>query len=281
MLEDSEDPVVKTVQPTIKTGRKWKVVEAVHEAKECLKIKEVIGQTQTDRKWLGSSTAKWWSKAEGKEKREMVINEIRLNEDSRRVQKAVQQPQQGQWTNWGKKQDPTCPLCQDRQTTEHVLSSCKIALSQGRYIWKHNRILQELAAIISTAKGETTLPKTNALIFTTEGGAKSWHGRPVRTTNQIKCLLDGCDDCDVSAHLPEWDSHPSIIKETKLRPDIAIHSASTQQLIMVELTVPYENRMEEAHIYKREKYMNLTKELEKMPPTKLWSCPLRLVPEDS
>ena len=100
MLEDSEDPIVKTVQPTIKTGRKWKVVEAVDKAKESLKIKEVIGQTQTDRKGLGSSTAKWWSKAEGKEKRDMVINEIRLNEDSRRVQKAVQQPQQGQWTNW-------------------------------------------------------------------------------------------------------------------------------------------------------------------------------------
>ena len=61
--------------------------------------------------------------------------------------------------------------------------------------------------------------------------------------------------------LPEWDSHASIIKETRLRPAILIHSASTQ-LIMVELTVPYENRMEEAHIYKRGKYMNLTKELE-------------------
>ena len=33
MLEDSEDPVVKTVQPTIKTGRKWKVVEAVDKLK--------------------------------------------------------------------------------------------------------------------------------------------------------------------------------------------------------------------------------------------------------
>ena len=162
---------------------------------------------------------------------------------------------------WGKKEDPTCPLCQARQTTEHVLSYRKIALSQGRYTWRHNRVLQELAAIISTAKGETTLPKTNALIFTTEGGAKSWHGTPVRTTNPIKCLLEGCDDWDVSADLPEWDSHPSLIKATRLRPDIVIHSASTQQLIMVELIVPYENRMEEAHIYKREKYMNLTKEL--------------------
>ncbi|KAK3788175.1 hypothetical protein RRG08_063042 [Elysia crispata] len=238
MLEDSEDPVAKTVQPTIKTGP-------------------------------GSSTAKWWSKAEGKEKRDMVINEIRINEDSRRVQKAVQQPQQGQWTNWDN-------ALQKSITWNEIWHMAPLRISflirsvydllpsnanLGRYTWRHNRVLQELAAIISTAKGETTLPNTNALIFTTEGGAKSWHERPVRTTNQIKCLLDGCDDWDVSADLPEWDSHPSIIKATRLRPNIVIHSASTQ-LIMVELTVPYENRMEEAHIYKREKYMNLTKELE-------------------
>ena len=100
MSEDSEDPVVKTVQPTIMTGRKWKAVEATDEAKEYLKFNELIGQTQIDHKGLGSSVTKWWSKAEGEEKRDMVINEIRLNEDSRSVQKAVQQKQQGQWTNW-------------------------------------------------------------------------------------------------------------------------------------------------------------------------------------
>ncbi|RUS73564.1 hypothetical protein EGW08_018655 [Elysia chlorotica] len=44
MLEDSDDPVVKTVQPSIKTGRKWKAVTAVDQAKECLKIKETLGE---------------------------------------------------------------------------------------------------------------------------------------------------------------------------------------------------------------------------------------------
>ena len=188
----------------------------------------------------------------------MVINEIRRNEDSRRVLKAVQQPHQGQWTNWentlqrsvtwndmwhmaplrisflirsvydllpsnanlvrwGKKEDPTCPLCNGRETTEHVLSSCKAALSQRRYTWRHNRPLQELAVAINMAKGQSTQPQADAVIFTTEGGVKSWHGTAVKSTNQKKCQLDGCDDWEVSADLPECDSHPSIIKETKTK----------------------------------------------------------------
>ena len=48
----------------------------------------------------------------------------------------------------------------------------------------------------------------------------------------------------------------------RLRPDIVIHSTFTQQPITAELTIPYENRMEEAHIYQKEKYLNLSKELE-------------------
>ncbi|GFN92419.1 polyprotein [Plakobranchus ocellatus] len=139
------------------------------------------------------------------------MDEIRNKEDSTRVQKAVQQPQQGQWTNWdiakqrfltwndiwhmaslrisylirsvydllpsnanlvrwGKKDDPTCPLCQGMQTTEHLLSSCKVALSQGRYT--HNRVLQELASIISTAKGEIHHSSISTTVFPTDGGVK-------------------------------------------------------------------------------------------------------------
>ncbi|GFN82122.1 reverse transcriptase [Plakobranchus ocellatus] len=79
-----------------------------------------------------------------------------------------------------------------------------------------------------------------------------------------KGLLDGCDDWVVSADLPEWESYPDVIRKTALRPDIVIHSASTQQIIMVELTVPYESRMEEAHAFKVAKYLELTKQLKRL-----------------
>ena len=82
MLEYSEDEVVKTVRPTIKTSSKWKVVDATYHAEECPNIQALIGQTQTDRNGVGSSFCKkGWSIAGGKE--------IRQNDDSRRVQKAV------------------------------------------------------------------------------------------------------------------------------------------------------------------------------------------------
>ncbi|GFO10106.1 polyprotein [Plakobranchus ocellatus] len=199
----------------------------------------------------------------------MIIDEIRNKEDSTRVQKAIQQPQQGASKNklphqsvydllpsnanlvrWGKKDDPTCPLCQGRQTTEHVLSSCKVTLSQGRYTWRHNRVLQELASVISTAKGEIHPSSTSSTVFTTEGGVKKWHVGSITINTHSKGLLDGCDDWVVSADLPEWERHPDVIRKTALRPDIVIHSASTQQIIMVELTIPYESRMKEAHAFK-------------------------------
>ncbi|GFO00946.1 reverse transcriptase [Plakobranchus ocellatus] len=188
---------------------------------------------------------------QGKEKRDKIIDEIRNKEDSKRVQKAVQQPQQGQWTNWddiwhmaplrisflirsaydllpsnanlvryGKKDDPTCPLFQSRQTTEHVLSSCKVALSQRRYTWRHNRVLQELASVISTAKGEIHPSSTSSTVFTTEGGVKKWHGGSIPINSHRKGLLDRCDDWVVSADLPEWERHPDVIRKTALRPDI-------------------------------------------------------------
>ncbi|GFO50398.1 polyprotein [Plakobranchus ocellatus] len=117
-------------------------------------MKEVIGLTQNGRKGLGSGGVKSWSKTESKEKRDIIIDEIRLEENSRRTQKAVLAwneiwhmapfrisfhirivydllSSNTNLVQWRMKAGPTCPLCQCKQTTEHVLSSCKVALSQA------------------------------------------------------------------------------------------------------------------------------------------------------
>ncbi|KAK3703028.1 hypothetical protein RRG08_018419 [Elysia crispata] len=54
------------------------------------------------------------------------------------------------------------------------------------------------------------------------------------------------------------DSEDPVVKTVQP----TLKTGFTQKLIIVELTVPYENRMEEAHISKGQKYLNLTKELE-------------------
>ena len=72
----------------------------VNTAKPNLRMKEIIGHTQTNRQGLELSKMEWWSKTKGKAKRDMVIQEIRDEEDNMRLQKAVQQSQQGQWTSW-------------------------------------------------------------------------------------------------------------------------------------------------------------------------------------
>ncbi|GFO10144.1 polyprotein [Plakobranchus ocellatus] len=114
----------------------------------------------------------------------MITDEIRLEEDSTQMQKAVQQSQQVHWTSWEsalqrfltwneiwhvallriifriravydllpsnanlvrwRMKDATCPLCRGKQTAEHVLAYCKIALNQGSHTWRHNRVYKNL-----------------------------------------------------------------------------------------------------------------------------------------
>lgn len=95
MLDDSKDKVIKSLNPTLKTGRKWKVKVTI---KDNLAFKEVIGFTQIGRQGLGMNEKQWWSKTIGKVHQDMVIQEVRNKGDNRRFIKGVQQSKHGQWT---------------------------------------------------------------------------------------------------------------------------------------------------------------------------------------
>ncbi|GFN82056.1 reverse transcriptase [Plakobranchus ocellatus] len=59
MFTNSEDPAVRSTEPQLSIGRKWRVDEAIIQVKKDLKREEVIGLTQTERKGFGSEGIKW------------------------------------------------------------------------------------------------------------------------------------------------------------------------------------------------------------------------------
>ena len=54
MLDDSKDEVIKSLKPTLKTGKKWKVRDTIRSAKDNLAFKEILGRTQTGRQRFGT-----------------------------------------------------------------------------------------------------------------------------------------------------------------------------------------------------------------------------------
>lgn len=53
---------------------------------------------------------------------------------------------------WDKSDHASCPLCPGKQTHEHVLSAFKVAPSQGRFTWRHNVMLKELATVVDEVR---------------------------------------------------------------------------------------------------------------------------------
>ena len=46
---------------------------------------------------------------------------------------------------WGLSEDSNCVLCGKPANLEHLLSVCSESLKDGRYTWRHNKVLAVLA----------------------------------------------------------------------------------------------------------------------------------------
>ena len=51
---------------------------------------------------------------------------------------------------WKKSSSDLCKLCKRRQTTEHILSACSVALDTGRYTWRHNCVVNYIVNSVDT-----------------------------------------------------------------------------------------------------------------------------------
>ncbi|RXN33906.1 reverse transcriptase [Labeo rohita] len=234
-----------------------------------------------------------YRQCKGKGKRSRIYEEVRAAVEEKRMSRAAGMGQQGAWTRWeqamdrkvtwtelwqsephritfliravydvlpspanlcmwGKAETPTCHLCPAHGTLEHILSSCPTALGQGRYTWRHNQVLKSIADTISKeiSKGGRGSNTTRSVAFV-RAGEQPKAGRKVPTG-----ILASAKDWKLSVDLEKL-KYPQHIVRTTLRPDIILVSESTKNIIIMELTVPWEERLGEAHERKMTKYEHL------------------------
>ena len=128
---------------------------------------------------------------------------------------------------WRKKDglSDACKLCGEKQTLPHVLNQCPTALNLRRYNTRHDSVLKEI--------------EQGVRLHLSEG----------------ECLL---------ADLPDYQPYtfPPHITHTDLRPDLVLWNNEEKTVCVIELTICYETRFEEAHILKKNKYADLIEAIE-------------------
>ena len=128
---------------------------------------------------------------------------------------------------WGKRVVSKCPLCGNTGTLEHILNFCPVALTQKRYNYRHDSVLNHLASVIKSSKP---------------------------------------DNIEVYADIPGLDINGSTIPPdilvTLSRPDLVIINRSLKHVYLLELTCSFERNILAAHQRKSTKYTSLKNDIE-------------------
>lgn len=156
--------------------------------------------------------------------------------------------------------EQTCNLCGNiNATLQHILSGCNIALTQGRFRWRHDQVLRKMAEVVETRRQEVNKSPTGRqqrICFIRQGDPtpNTNSRRPAHTS-----LTPGLE-WKMEADLVRQLHFPREICSTTLRPDMVLWSTAGKTALLVELTVPWEEGLEAAHERKRAKYADLVAE---------------------
>ena len=141
-------------------------------------------------------------------------------------------------------------------TLDHILSSCPISLAQGRYTWRHNHVLESIVDIVQDEikkVPKSKKKKVNFIVFCKAGQGKNGSKKP-----STQCgIIPSAKDWKLQTDLGKQLVFPGHIAITAKRPDIILYSDETKQVVLLELTVPWETRIEEAYERKKKSYEEL------------------------
>ena len=163
---------------------------------------------------------------------------------------------------WGLEDGLECGLCgKEKASVSHILAGCQKALQSGRYTYCHNVVLRGIAHKIQAfinkiKKEEQKVAKDRILNFVKEGEQCK------RSTKKVDKLgiLHEAKDWVMETDLDQQLLFPEIICSSTQRPDIVIYSVKLKKVIVVELTCPAEENIEERHSEKLGRYEILRKD---------------------
>lgn len=198
-----------------------------------------------------------WTKWEYAEQRRVTWDNI-LRSDYNRLRFLIQTvyeclPSPANLHVWRKIKTPACALCSGRGSIEHILSCCPKA-TDGRYRWQHDQVLKAVAEVVALAI--TTSRQCRPRPITCIKAGERHHPQ----SGSAPGLLAAAADWELRVDLGKQLLFPEHIASTTLHPDMVIFSNSTKKMIMAELTVPWEERMDEARERKRAKHQELTEQ---------------------
>jgi hypothetical protein len=125
---------------------------------------------------------------------------------------------------WKKSSSDKCTLCQNRQTTNHCLNICKVALDSGRFTWRHNNIINYIVQSLDTHK------------YTVHS--------------------------DIPGHeAAGGGTVPPELAITPLKPDITIWDKEREKFHIFELTCPLEENIVARNTDKTNKYAHFIKDI--------------------
>ena len=293
-FEESEDPCVRGAKVTVDGGRKADTPGRVKEAKSRLRMKEIVGIPNKGKEGLGMNPRKYYGSSTKKERRGMVVDMVREAEEDRRRVKMASLAKQGAHTRWEVPEkklshkeiistsetslkflvksvydllptpsnknrwygsEEVCKLCGKDGTLTHILSGCEVALAQGRYRWRHDQVLRQIALCVEAKRRNhnSQMCRVKKKIQFVKAGEK----RNPAERSLLGSYLDGANDWKLHVDLDRKLKFPREVAVTNLRPDMLLVSESTKRIGLVELTVPNEERIEVSGELKKSKYTPL------------------------
>ncbi|XP_057297819.1 uncharacterized protein LOC130628789 [Hydractinia symbiolongicarpus] len=172
LLRDSADPLVSDSPPDLKAGH-WKVDQTVKSAESQLEFKKILGFHQFGRAGLGLVSHKSVPPIGTHSYLKLVSDVVQDNEEdiyyARAVQLHVQEllslpqslssfcigatydtlPSPTNLVKWVIQNDKSCTLCKKPScNVSNIFGACKLALSQGRFTYRHHTVLRVLVTAI-------------------------------------------------------------------------------------------------------------------------------------